>query len=141
MHFHQSSDFQNTNGLKNTTVTALTAASFPQIRPRMPKHFTAWQPISVGNEKPDFCCVLSPITAQRDKCHPQATRTRGDSSRGTQAQARRNKAHGQGLNENRSHDEARLGAQGGKRRELVRNAACVREKMRDINLGKTPISS
>lgn len=51
------------------------------------------------------------------------------------------RTRGQGLNENRSHDEAWLGVRGGKRRELVRNAACVREKIRDINLGKTPISS
>lgn len=129
MYFHQSSNFQNTNGLKNT-VTALTAASFPQIFSRMPGHFTVWQPMRAGNEKLDYCHVLSPATAQRDQCHPQAIRTRGNSSRGTQAQARRNEAHGQGLNENWSHDEAWLGVQGGKRRELVRNAACVREKIR-----------
>jgi len=77
----------------------------------------------------------------RDQCHAQAIGTRGHSSRETPAQARRNKACGQGLNENRSHNEAWLGVQGGKRRELVRNAGCVREKVRDINLGKTPISS
>lgn len=130
MYFHQSSDFQNTNGLKKNTVTALTAASFPQILPRMPRHFTACQSTKVGNEKLDYCCVLSATTAQRDQSpsHPQAIRIRGDSSRGTQAQSRMNEARGQGLNENRSHDEAWLGVQGGKRRELVRNAACVRKK-------------
>ena len=35
--------------------------------------------------------------------------------------------------------ERRVG-RGGKRWELVRNAARVREKVRGINLGKTPIS-
>lgn len=140
MYFHQSSDYQNINGLKNT-VTASTAASFPEVFPRMLRHFSAWQSVRLGNEKPDCCRILSPATAQRGQCHLQADGTRGDSSRGTQAPARRNEARARGLNENRSQDEASLGVWGGKRRELITNAACVREKIRDIQLGKTPIGS
>lgn len=68
MYFHQSSDFQNTNGLQNT-VKALTAASFPQVFPRIPRCFTAWQCVIVGNKKPNYCHVLPPATAQRDQCH------------------------------------------------------------------------
>lgn len=93
MYFHQSRDYQNNNGLKNT-VTALTAASFPQVFPRMLRHLSAWQSVRLENEKPDCCCTLSPAIAQRDQCHPQVNGTRGNSSRGTQAPARMNEAHG-----------------------------------------------
>lgn len=78
----------------------------------------------------DYCHALSPASAQRDLWHPRL------SDPGvTAAEEHKHRPGGMKLAdrtwvETWVYDEVCLGVQGGKRRELVRNAACVTEKIK-----------